>query len=626
MDVRTTQRSALGKLTPSARSIQAFSLVILLALVVVVAILDFSPWPLLATVLFLLTLTVAQTTSWSLAIAASLLIGFASLAILLQLTPWIGSSLEVNAVAAFAVAGVALIVGLATRTRITFPSGASIFMAIPALAIPIIFLALTTVQGLLGNLGYSWAMQNDATWNLVVSRFVIGDGGIDPSLHANPSPLAPILIAVSAAIGRSSVLPAALLTHDASRAAELWVILGASGAALAGVIAVNATKNSHPALRWMAGLATSCIPLAWFTFGYSLEFGFYNASIALVILLAAWIAWRELPHSPVASITALLIALIAALASWGPLVIIVVALLVVATGSLLRDRFSFPSFSSALAPIMAAALALAYGLFVTLPDLRRDGAALSSNGGIFPLTFGQAVLIVAITSGIVLFYAASRGDANLLVGMLALLAGGGLGGLLLVMQRSDGTNFWGYYPVKFTWMLISLLFVTATSVVFAAVGQLRTKPWTSLGLLAVGAGAILALAWQMPPRYFPSVKNLFPPANILTETGVARLDPAARTLFDITTDNQPAIAFLLSAPEQDKFMNSWLLQLENKTSADPVRYWAYYLDPQNESELCEALIAWDTEVVIHTSDTGLGDRVLESCTGAEFSIALESPR
>lgn len=626
MNVGTNQRKTFGKLTPSPKTVQIFGLITLLTVVVIVAILGLSPWPLLATVLFLLTVTIAQRTSWSLAVAASLLVGFAALAILLQLTPGIGNSLEVNSVGAFVTAGVALIVALAARTSIRFPSGAAIFGALPALVIPLIFMALASLQGFLGSLGYSWAMQNDATWNFVVSRFVIGDGGIDPSLHANPSPLAPILIAVSAAVGRSSVAPSVLLSHDVSRAAELWVILGTSGAALAGIIALNATKSFHPALRWVAGLATSCLPLAWFTFGYSLEFGFYNASIALVILLAAWIAWRALPQSPVAAITALLVAVIASLASWGPLVTIVVALLVAAGVALLRDRFRFRSFSAALAPILAAVFALAYGVFVTLPDLRRDGAALAANGGIFPLTFGQAVLIVAITGGIVLFYAASLGDTNFLGGMIALLAGGGLGGLLLVMQRSDGTDFWGYYPVKFTWMLISLLFVIATSVIFASVGRLRKKPWTSFVLLTVGACAILALAWQMPPRYFPSAKNIFPPANILTETGVARLDPAARTLFDITTDGQPAISFLLNSPEQDKFMNSWLLQLENETSADPVRYWAYYLDPQNESELCEALIAWDTEVVIHTSDAELGGRVQQSCIGAKFSIALEPPR
>ena len=158
------------------------------------AVLDLSglsPWPLIFALLAFLTIFFAQRSGYVLAIALSTVTLLAGGAFWYQIAPHIPGNLRFNTLLLEIFTSIILLLSASKNSTITFPTRTKLDYYIPAFIVPA-FSALTIwILGVTKFLGYSWAMHNDAVWNLVVSRFVTGDGGIVPSLHANPSPLIP---------------------------------------------------------------------------------------------------------------------------------------------------------------------------------------------------------------------------------------------------------------------------------------------------------------------------------------------------------------------------------------------------------------------------------------------------
>jgi hypothetical protein len=45
--------------------------------------------------------------------------------------------------------------------------------------------------------------------------------------------------------------------------------------------------------RVLAAAIVAAIPFTWFVLGFAAQFGFYNATLTLLLLLASWLAWLE---------------------------------------------------------------------------------------------------------------------------------------------------------------------------------------------------------------------------------------------------------------------------------------------------------------------------------------------
>jgi len=583
-----------------------------------------TPWVAPLAVLVSMTLAIGQRTSWPFAIAAATITEFALIALVLRFTPATGVSLVGGAGIMFAVLG-ALSIGVLIRTGAHRLIGRrALRVVLPLLIVPVLLVAAVSAWGLFsGNL--EWAMRGDAVWNLVTTRVLIADGGLDAVAHPNPSPLAAGLLAIAAAVGRDSVAAADLLRHDAGRFATFWLLATALAGLLAALIGARSVHGGSRLARVGAAAVAGVIPWVWFTFGFSAQFGFYNATLAFVLLLASWLAWLETRVAPIAGAAALSLASVALLATWAPVAalpfLLAVFALVSRLPSLRRERVDRRRVGLLVLTVVPVPL---YLLFVTLPDLLREGEALAVDGGIMPIAPVHIAVIVIVTLVASGFTAVHLGQRHQLVGVAIIVGSSALVGAYLAWQRVRAdAEWWGYYPAKFSWLVASLLLVVLTATILSELAGARRRAGLTIGVFAAAVG----LPWVLMAQVLPTtdrLTSLLTPVAIVTGTGVAESPPAAQRLFDLAVPGERTMVVSYLSVPQDVFLNSWLLQLDVESGSDPIRVYAYGLDPRNEEQACEAVRVWDTPVRIVTSDATLPERFAQLCPDADVVVEVRA--
>lgn len=591
--------------------------------VVLVSVVDFSgisPWPLAIALFALSTMWFAQQTGYVFAAAFSTVTLLSGLAWWYQVAPHLPGTLWSKTFSIEIVVAIALVYLLGIKVDQLIPSKQQVFYYLPAMALPIFALLAIWTLGDLGKLGYSWAMHNDAVWNIVVSRFVTTDGGVVSSIHQNPSPAIPELLSFASLSGRNAQTSASLFQHDMTRAAEVWLLLALLSSIVAGLIALSIRTIKQTPLRIFTGVTVSSLPLAWFSFGYALEFGFYNATLSLLLLLTVWLIWQKGKRFPYSRIAALGLALTACLAAWGPLAIVPAGLTVLSVIEVLARKIKPISKPELWLAIFSWVIAVSYGLFITFPDLKQQSSALGADGGIFEITPLQAASIVVLSFVAIVLSMWKMKQQFLILGFLVFTLTSLTAIAYLALQRGPNVSRWGYYPVKYSWLLICALLILATAYLLAWISSTKLSNIMKILSAAMAGIGIFLLAWQMPIRLAPTYFSIFPLSNIVSHTGVANEDTFAQRLFSIANSGTPTIAYRSPDFESDQFVNRWLLQLESTSSEDKIRYWAYFMDSTNQDHLCRALLDWGKEVRIVTTENDIGESLKTQCPGARFTI------
>jgi len=573
-----------------------------------------TPWPLIAGASAIVVLALAQYASGTFAIAVASVLLVLVAVVSVRASPLTGGSIEHVAMWCLVAIGLAASVVIAAppRHRTNPPAFAR---AIAATVTPGIAVLTLLVAEQLGSRGVVWAMHGDAVWNLVTARFMLDDGGMRPELHPNSSPAAAALLAVVASVGRDVVVPADLLRHDVDRLAQLWIVFALLASVMAALVAVHTPKLTRVG-RWVAGIVAGLVPLSWYVMGFSWELGFLNAPIALVLLLASWIAWLECRISPLRGAALLSVTAVALLATWAPLAAVPSAF---AVAALIADRRRLRRSLGAVAAWVAVALPVPlYVLVVTLDDFRRDGAALAVNGGFPALGFGDTVVTTGVAVTIIGLVALNAGDRHRLIGVAALVVAGAVGVGYLVAQRMPTGVPWGYYPAKMAWLVLVLLIVIAVGSVCAIVPVDRSVRLRSVALAATGAVALAGCMVLVPPLRQPVIANLIPWVDVARGTGVAAPAESAEALFAVARPGVKSVAARYSG--DDGFLNLWLLQLESESSAEPVRAYAFGLDVNDPNQVCGVIRAWGGQVVVHTRDPGLSGELEAVCGDLSWEV------
>jgi hypothetical protein len=365
------------------------------------------------------------------------------------------------------------------------------------------------------------------------------------------------------------------------------------------------------------------LPLAWFSLGYALEFGFYNATLSLLLMLTMWLIWQTGTANQNVRLGALGLALVVCLAAWGPLALIPASLSLLALLLILKQKIKVTTIWEKWFVGLSWAVAIAYGLLVTIPDLREQSGALGADGGIFEIapiqagiTIGACFLVIGLSSWLLQ-------ERELLLGICVFTISSLFAITYLALQRGQDVSRWGYYPVKYSWLLMCSLLIIATAFALVLIFSSRLR-YSYKFISALIAGMFMfALAWQMPIRQPPTYLSVFPVANIISHTGVAKEDVYADRLFSLVVSGRPTIAYKGLDTLSDQFADKWLFQLESKSSQDKVRYWAYFFDPTVQDHLCRALIDWDTEVTIVTSEKELESKLAVNCPEVRYKIQKE---
>ncbi len=427
--------------------------------------------------------------------------GFLALELgLLMLTPLIGVGMTVPHVAVFVVVSGASAVALrrASVGSVMGGPGGPMLAFAPFVGAGLFLATMALSQVLPGALRLAWAMNGDTVNAMLFSRFMLDAGGIDQVAVPQPTPLPFGMAAANMESGRAGLPDAALLEHDVARTAQVWVLLIALICVLVGVVVARAARGASRAWAVSVTAVASAAPLIWYVVGVQFEFGFMNSSFAMVLLLAAWLAYLGGRSQPVLALVGLFVVALGLLAVWSPLVICVAPLglvLLVARWRELRQTPARVLLAAALAPVAF----LAYAVLVTVPTFLAQSEALGSDGGFPEITDSQILVIIAATVlAIVVAWQRLGGDAPR--GALAVLIGFSIGLGYLLLQRQGAVFGWGYYPAKFAWTTSILLLTIAASFVVAVIADSSSRG-RARAVLTVAAGAALAsLMWGPVPH------------------------------------------------------------------------------------------------------------------------------
>ena len=366
----------------------------------------------------------------------------------------------------------------------------------------------------------SWVMNGDTANNLLYAREAIERGGIELGAMANPVPLPSAIMTIAMAPGRAAIPASDFLAHDITALAQAWGLIIAVSCVLAGAVAATLTSSlsSRPWVTACIGAGASLLPLTWFATGVNLEFGFFNAQIALPIVLGSiLIAFGARSH-PVAVLSVEFIATTLLLSVWSPLAVLPISLgaLVIIrerTGLLRRGKVSTLALALSLLQLVI------YGIVLVLPSLLAQGGALAALGGIFP--YRKFMLPLLVVPLLVLVFVAARKLRNVVV-IDVLVISLGFSLVLAVLAFISGNPFgqWSYYPQKFSWMASIVVLVLLVGAGGAVVARYLRPVLVAIIGLSLLAGGVLGFltASAVRARLFQQGSA----AEILTPASFAR--------------------------------------------------------------------------------------------------------
>ena len=594
----------------------------------------------------LLVVAVASTTlslrTWlrtTLALAAVLSGAFALLAVGMRLWPVLGAPLTALLAVPAVVAAVSLVVLWRRRTTALAMSRGQLALGAGLAMVSVLQVVTVPLSRWLSDSPkLAWMMRNDNTWNLVSSRFIVEDGGLDPASHRNPAPLANEVVALFAAPGRSAVARGDLLAHDLYRASEALLLMVGATSLLAGLLVASAFPAARVWSRAVLGLLAAVIPWTWSLAGLVFVYGFWNSLPSAILVLAAWAAWTSSERRPVVSSGVLALVGTGLLAAWAPLVLLPACLGVAVVVWRRRAHLDLRGLAL-VAWLMPLVVLLAYLALVTRGDITAASDALAAEG-LFP-AYGENLPPVfwLVPLGLLLVLSVWTSVRLDLVGTAVVGLAGAIGIFYLMHQRAGSEGGpWGYYPQKFAWTLSFLapmvLLMSARGAF--AVGLRRAQRASLVAGTAMLAGVLL---WQIPPADPRPVSSIdYPVAHRTPDYRLSSVLPAVSiALPDRSSALDPAVADLLRLedparkvvvsrwfedPGDNAFVNFWLLQLPVDKDDELPRPYAYGLDSFDPVGLCDLVRDWGGGVEIYTHSDTLERELKAQCPRLEFAVRL----
>jgi hypothetical protein len=554
--------------------------------------------------------------------------GIASLFLLLfllMITTAIRAPLMPAVISVWAVVGAAGVVfAWRNPVQLTRPSSVGLATWLPSLLGALLWLGTLAATAIVpGASRLSWTMLGDSANNIIFAREIIYRGGIGLGAASNPVPLPSALMAVVMGSGRSGVSPAQLAEHDVAAFAQVWGLIIAMLCVLAGATAAVIARRAgaRPLLLAIVSAGASLVPLSWFVTGYPIDYGFFNTHVALVILLASFVAYLADPRRVAVALVVQLGSCTLLLSVWSPLVLLpgMLAVAIVVRRSkevraLRRGQLSLL--------LVAIAQLIAYVLLVAIPGLLLQSSFLTAAGGAFPFRKWLIVLLAlaAVVLAVVIF---RRLKDPLVVGVLALTIGLAIGlGALLFITRSS-PDPWTYYPLKFAWLGVVILVIVVIGLGAAFLARYFKYSWMrALGVIIIASCATGFLLWA--PTSSPGFRVIDPLPKLLTGQVLGQGDKVADQIFELSNPEQAN--FLWKTPEKfEGSVNFWVLQLwSNSMSKNlELKRMAYGLyDANKTSSLCRIVTLLGGRVTVHTGDHNLAAELNSTCPATSRGVTI----
>ncbi len=466
-----------------------------------------------------------------------------------------------------------------------------------------------------GALRLAWAMNADAINVMGFARRMLADHGISQVSTPQPTPLPFAMVASNLAGGRAWLAQSAVLEHDVARLAQVWVFVIAIACLLAGAIVARLAVGIRRRLAVPIVALVSCAGLTWYIVGVQFQFGFVNSAFAIALLLAAWLAYLAGEARPLSSLAALFLAATAILAVWSPLVVVVAALGATVLFSKLAHlrRYSLRLW---LVAALAALVFLAYLALVTVPQALAESVYLSADGGFPPIGPASIVVIVSVTAVLACVVGRFTSLAHEAIGSLTMMASFGIGLGYLLLQRTNASNPWGYYPAKFAWTVSILLLVIAMGF---AVSLLAAHPprsrWDG-GIVVLAACLFVSMLWSPGGAQRPLAQ--LPLLGIVQGNAFGLSNTLADTVFALSGNGKSVV---WRTVQGDFWPNYWLLQIDIAHPAtNPVGPYAQHVGVFSVKEMCAVVTLFGNGAVVYTSDPAAEAELAATCSGTEYRV------
>jgi hypothetical protein len=466
----------------------------------------------------------------------------------------------------------------------------------------------------------SWVMLGDSANNILMARDMIADGGIKLGPDANPVPLASGLLALFMREDRAT--DGTLLHSDLVGLALLW-------SALIMVLSILIALLARLVLRrmgvggWVGHVLTvgaSLVPLTWLVSGYPLEYGFLNAEVALVVLLATALIALHADHHPGVSLGVLSLSITLMLATWSPVALIPAAwaaLVVVRRWKTLTGIRGM----GLVWLLLSFAQLIAYVLIATLPSYLSQSSALSAAGGVFPFPWQMfAGLSLGAIAGVLAVTRSLRALDTWIVVTTVLASGAGLG-FFLFLNRSLA-NPWTYYPLKFLWIASVVVGILAFVYILAF---LATYP--RLGFVTMFAVSAIALGLPQGAGQsgssIPFSVTASPVYRVVAGNYFGSGDSLVNEILDTRSGGELEF-FWKSANPNEGGINFWVLQDYANTLRPPgheFRVYAYAsYDATSTSTVCTLARMNSGRLIVHTAEGGLAGELAGQCPDMSITV------
>ena len=584
----------------------------------VATVLGATAWPLVTAVLVVTTAVHAHRAGWRAAFFLTVLAALVLQVSYAWFIPHLGGSMTTDDTVAWTLAGLAA----APFAMLAGPPSLSRRQVVDAVAVLIVpagvlaYLAWTSATRYYDWLG--WAMEGDSANNMLLVRSMIDEGGLLRS-QGNGAPMSTVLYAAWAAPGLPST-SAEAVRHLVLNGGQLTLLMGVAIGVLGSLLVL---RVSPPALstRVAAAVVAGLVPWLWCVLGYSFRQGFQNAAPAMAVLLLAWSCWVVQRRTPVASLTGLILATWATAAVWGPVLLIPAVWML---GVAVRERRALlASGRRLLLPLVALVGAGTYAVLVTLRDLTATGGVPGVDGGHpnydewWSLGVGVAFLVLTIAC-----YRWLPRETTW--GYWLAVPGIAYGVLQLIRARQAAElPAWGYYPIKFTWIVMASGVVILFSVIWPALHRTAERWWRGNGLVVAFVVCVGVMFWTTPPLRPATLGSLFTPVTLHDDTA---MDRAYQRMFDLMEQDPRTIVSRYAPPPQplsyESTVNFWLLQSGSRDIGDPLRVSAYTMDSTDPASLCTAITTWGGDVRVMTRDPRLEKQLRKACAGQDFTVEL----
>ncbi|SIN70381.1 hypothetical protein SAMN05443544_0250 [Agromyces cerinus subsp. cerinus] len=481
-----------------------------------------------------------------------------------------------------------------------------------------VWLAVLLVANLTGGSGMSWALAGDAANVTLFARALIDANGVALSVGSDPVPLTAALVSSFILPGRTLAAPTA--AGDISGLVQMWSFTIAACAVASGLLVRQLQRADTPLGRVGAALV-SLLPLSWFALAPSVERGFINVHLILLLLLCCAILVLGSGRNPVLSAIGLALGATLVLATWSPLVLIPGLMLLLV---LVRERRILLGSGRLRVVAVCGSLAVMLGFAIVLPlrSLLSFGSVLAdASGGSF--TFEHWLFIA-----IAVCWSAAAVAHGVLAGWRAVWSlapvpiGGAIGLAALMWLRRDAETFWGYYTLKILWLVAVILLITAIALALTA--SVRLLPFLLVASGAVAVTVLSRAAW-VPGADVYSEQADSPLVRIATGTySGAGGDELAQHIMKYADADPLVLPWKTGHPDEARTI-FWAIQLASPGATDyDLRIFAYQRDLDSVDDLCRIRELMHPPVTVVTADEAIRDAAVATCPDAG-EVVLEGP-